>query len=230
MVFVPAGDFCLGSDDSDEFADDNERPRHQLCLPAFWIGRYPVTNLQYQQFLLANPDHAAPDDWDGRDFSPAKTNHPVMNVSWYDTMDYCRWLYEATGKEYTLPSEAEWEKAARGTEGYIYPWGDEFSRDRFNWRVPGTNPVGMYSPWGDSPYGCADMAGIYVWTRSLYRDYPYRVDDGREDMNDSKGTRVVRGGGWFDNHWVARCAYRAGISPVYFISFLGFRVACPQAQ
>ncbi len=106
----------------------------------------------------------------------SKEDHPVVNVTWHDAVAYCKWLAGVTGKAYRLPSEAEWEKAARGTDGRIYPWGDEWHRMRCNasgGKRGGTTRVGNYSPLGDSPYGCADMVGnVCEWTRSLYRVYP----------------------------------------------------------
>jgi formylglycine-generating enzyme required for sulfatase activity len=124
-------------------------------------------------------------------------------VTWHDAMAYCRWLARVTGRAYRLPSEAEWEKAARGTDGRIWPWGNKWDSKRCNSREGGpgnTTPVGQYSPQGDSPYGCVDMAGnVWEWTLSLLKDYPYDPKDGREDAQ-AEGRRRLRGGAFFDIH------------------------------
>jgi formylglycine-generating enzyme required for sulfatase activity len=149
-------------------------------------------------------------------------------VSWHDARDYCRWLGQKFGKAYRLPTEAEWEKAARGMDGRAYPWGNEFDRARCNSQEGGvgtTTPVGQYSPQGDSPHGAADMAGnVFEWTASLRRGYPYDRGDGREDPR-APGPRVVRGGAFNGGCLVVRCAYRYWYVPDGRRDFLGFRVA-----
>ena len=136
----------------------------------------------------------------------------MVSVSWNDATVYCKWLNEKSGKEYRLPTEAEWEKAARGEKGFIYPWGNDFDPKKANTsesKIGDTSEVGQFSPQGgDSPYGCADMIGnVWEWTNSLPKDYPYNSNDGREDLQ-SKEVRDLRGGSFSDYHWVARCAYR----------------------
>jgi formylglycine-generating enzyme required for sulfatase activity len=169
-----------------------------------------------------------PKHWEDGEIPSGKEDHPVVNVSWEDAMDFCQWLSQETGKGFVLPSEAEWEKAARGTAGRIYPWGDEPPTPdlcNFGYNVGGTTPVGKYSPKGDSPYGCADMAGnVWEWTRSLYEDYPYDPDDGREDL-EASGRRVLRGGAFSLPEVVVRCAGRNhGYGPSNRNLNLGFRV------
>ena len=165
MVLIPASEFLMGSDPGrDKHADDEEQPQHTLYLPDYYMARTPVTNAQYVAFVQATY-RDPPEDWKHGRPPEGKEDHPVGYISWYDAVAYCNWLSQVTGKPYRLPSEAEWEKAARGTDGRIYPWGDEPSDEKrcnFGCNVGGTTPVGRYSPQGDSPYGCTDMAGN-VW-------------------------------------------------------------------
>jgi hypothetical protein len=205
--YVPAGEFLMGEG----------KGSHKVQVGAFYLGRFPVTNAEYKRFT----------DDIGRDFEvPAgKENHPVVNVSWFDARDYATWA------SMRLLTEAEWEKAAswdaeRGKR-YRYPWGNEFSNRRCNTEemdIPGTTPVGRFSPQGDSPCGCADMAGnVWEWTGSLYRSYPYQADDGREDP-DSPDVRVLRGGAFNNNAGFARTARRSRNYPDPHLWNLGFRV------
>jgi formylglycine-generating enzyme required for sulfatase activity len=236
LVLVPAGSFRIGSPAThinqvinagvDRDFAGRERPQHTLELPAYQIGKYPVTNAEYQVFVKET-GHTPPRQWDEENYPGEKDDHPVVYVTWHDAMAYCRWLSEKTGKSYTLPSEAEWEKAARGEDGRIYPWGKEFDPLRCNTKEGGvgnTTPVGQYSRQGDSPYGCVDMAGnVWEWTRSILRDYPYVPDDGREDLEDP-GPRVLRGGSWYHDQLNARCAARYSNVPRYRPNNVGFRV------
>jgi formylglycine-generating enzyme required for sulfatase activity len=148
-------------------------------------------------------------------------------------MQYCQWLNSLLKNELPsglilrLPTEAEWEKAARGTDGREFPWGNEFDKNKCNTREGGrgdTTPVGSYSPRGDSPYGCADMAGnVWEWTHSLMKEYPYKDNDGRENENAS-GSRVQRGGSFFYYEGGARCASRIDRSFIILVRGVGFRV------
>jgi formylglycine-generating enzyme required for sulfatase activity/predicted Ser/Thr protein kinase len=228
LIRIPAGEFWMGSDKSkDPGAGDDEFPQHQLNLPEFWIGKYPVTHEEYHLFLLVKPQQKKPKGWNGSDYPTGKEHHPVVNVTWHDALEYCHWLAEMTGKSYRLPSEAEWEKAARGTDGRIYPWGNQWEEKRCNTGEKGigtTMPVGRYSPQGDSLYGVADMAGnVWEWTRSLYKPYPYHAEDGRE-IETSKDFRLLRGGSFYNYAWLARCAYRDRDSPDNWYNSVGFRV------
>lgn len=236
MILIPAGEFLMGSDPLvDKDAKDNEQPQHRLYLPDYYLAKTSVTNAQYLVFVRVT-GHSAPDHWSHDKFLAAKANHPVVKVSWYDAIAYCRWLTEVTGRAYTLPSEAEWEKGARGTDGRIYPWGSEWDASRCNSYQSGpgdTTPVGAY-PGGASPYGLLDMSGnVWEWTRSLWGQdwekpkfkYPYRPDDGREDLKAAdRVLRVMRGGPWDGYVDGTRCDVRAWNFPIYSYGFLGFRV------
>jgi hypothetical protein len=225
--YVPSGPFIMGDDESSQ---SDDKLAHEVDLDTYYISKYPVTNAEYKRYK----------DDVGQPFEipEGKGDHPVVEVSWYDARDYAAW---AGGR---LLTEAEWEKAAswegeRGRGGdqearrrrdggkkLKYPWGNTFDSGRCNTHESGigtTTPVGKYSPQGDSPYGCADMAGnVLEWTSSLYEVYPYRVDDGREDMA-SAGSRVLRGGAFHDSQSSARCAARSHYFPDSRYGAYGFR-------
>jgi formylglycine-generating enzyme required for sulfatase activity len=266
---------------------EGERGRHELDLPAFLVTRYPVTNAQYRCFAGAD-GHDDPAWWGGEE-SPAWAwrqgaprhdwqrtdrpdfwhdprfngpNQPVVGVTWYEALAFCRWLTarlkaqegdlriwrdgrievvsaapETPGVR--LPTEAEWEKAMRGTDGRIWPWGDGWDAAHSNTAegdLGQTSPVGVL-PRGDSPYGVADAAGnVWEWTSSLWGPdwrrpafgYPYRADDGREDASaGDEVARVVRGGSWDFNRFNARCAARGRDYPDLSYRGLGFRCVSP---
>ena len=223
VVWIPPGPFLMGSDlDQDPQAYSDELHRHRVALPGYWIGRYPVTVAQFRIFLLETDRGDVGHRLSGSD------THPMRLVAWHDARAYCGWLSERTGWSVMLPSEAEWEKAARGSDGRLYPWGNappNAALCNAGNRWGGTTPVGAYSPQGDSPYGCADMAGnVWEWTRSLYRDYPYDPTDGREDPEASGGW-VLRGGAFSTLRAYVRCAYRFGVDPNdRYLDYGGFRV------
>lgn len=199
---IPGGPFTMGRDDGPA----DERPAHAANLSTFRIDRLPVTNQQFAMFLQAMGALAADgarrydrDDSDARihqvgDFWRADAgfeHHPVVEVSWVGARDYCAWMGSR------LPTEAEWEKAARGTDGRRYPWGaaaPDATRARYAAGWNATLPVTTH-PAGASPYGVLDMAGnAWEWVSSAYRLYPYRADDGREDLAPGP-VRATRGGG-----------------------------------
>jgi formylglycine-generating enzyme required for sulfatase activity len=228
LVRIPAGEFQMGSVVSrDKDARVEELPPHHVYVPEFHIGKYPVTNHQYRTFVRAT-GHQAPRPWKEVEIPWGKYNHPVFDVSWEDAVAFCDWLSRETKQPFRLPTEAEWEKAARATDGRIYPWGDDPpGQDRCNLGedIRGTTSIGRYSPQGDSPYGCADMAGnVYEWCQSLYEPYPYQADDGREDIH-AIGHRVLRGGAFWDDAASVRCAFRLRGLPGRRIHNPGFRVA-----
>ena len=218
---VPAGVFTMGSDKSrDKEARDHDSPQYLVDVDGFAIGQHPVTIAEYACAVRANavrePLQAGivgsgyRPDWQMQQTHP---DHPVVCVPWNDVIAYCRWLAKITGQRWRLPSEAEWEKAARGTDGRIYPWGDTFDKSRCNTDASGirtTTSVGSY-PTGASPYHAQDMTGnVWEWTSSVYQSYPYSKNDGRENPN-STGNRVLRGGSWFDNQRDARAACRSSL-------------------
>ena len=153
----------------------------------------------------------------------------MVYVSWEDAAAFCDWLSRETDQPFRLPTEAEWEKAARGPDGRIYPWGDDPpDEDRCNFgqvsESGDTATIGRYSPQGDSLYGCAGMAGnVWEWCQSLYEPYPYQTDDGREDLQ-AQGYRVLRGGAFDSNVRLVRCAYRRTLHPRGWSGKVGFRV------
>jgi formylglycine-generating enzyme required for sulfatase activity len=215
MLLIPASEFTMGEGGE----------AHPVYLAAYTIGKYPVTNQLYHAFVTAS-GHPAPTGWREGHYPDVLGDHPVVNVAWYDALAYCRWLSETTGHIYRLPSEAEWEKAARGTDGRPYPWGFEFDKTRCNTGEAGlgwTMPVDAY-PGGASSYGVMDLIGnVWEWCSSLFVDYPYSPNDGREDPN-AGGWRVLRGGSWFDLEWGARAARRLSGSPDSLSRNTGFRV------
>jgi iron(II)-dependent oxidoreductase len=255
FVRVPQGKFIMGSKEDDSRASDDEKPQHTLEIPYdFWIARYPVTNDQFAQFAETNnyvtmaekeggwstkeSKYVKGYDWrhpqGGKSNIKDKGDHPVVQVSWHDAVAYCQWLHELLKGEIgtdciRLPSEAEWEKAARGEYGNQWPWGNEFDKAKCNSAEGGkggTTPVGAFSPQGDSPYGAADMAGnVWEWTRSLWKDYPYESKDDREDMNAPDTVlRVLRGGSYLDPVDFARCSFRYWGYPYNGYWDFGFRL------
>lgn len=238
-VLIPAGPFLMGSD----FGDDiplEETPQHEVELPAYRIGLYPVTNQQYAEFIKqTNRPSPKKAGWLGQTPPRKKLDHPVVAVSWYDALAYCHWLTEKTGRLYRLPSEAEWEKAARGPEGRIYPWGNAWEAGRCHHNGVDTAPVTDH-PQGQSPYGCYEMIGnVWEWTSTLWGPnwqesdfaYPYTSDDGREDgQADSSVYRIFRGGSFSDELIQLRCSARRWYAPEHADKNRGFRVVLTQVE
>jgi formylglycine-generating enzyme required for sulfatase activity len=223
-VDVPAGSVLLGNEPRAPGgpALPDEVPQHVVDVPAFAIALTPVTNADYADFVAAT-GHPAPCRWRA-DPAPALAEHPVTHVDWHDARAFCAWAGAR------LPTEAEWEKAARGTDARRYPWGAAEPDDRVAVFARGTagqatEPVGTH-PAGASPYGVLDVAGtVWEWTSSAYRAYPYRVDDGREEP-ESGEERVLRGGSYASpgGRWL-RCASRSRSFPTRRQAHIGFRVA-----
>lgn len=228
---VPAGAFVMGSDPNrDAGAQPSEQPQHTVTLPVYEISRFPVTVAEYACFVRAGQREPQQPtfqnsvvDWPTQ---LQRLDHPVVCESWNDARSYAGWLSYVTDQPWRLPTEAEWEKAARGTDGRLYPWSDGFEQWRCNTLESGKNtttPVGTY-PAGASPSGAQDMAGnVWEWTSSLYKSYPHKKADGREDQN-STDKRVLRGGSWSYVTGDARAAYRFNCLSDYFNGVIGFRV------
>lgn len=241
MIHIPSGTFIMGSSEDQiqqvvETGIEPERlrrefPQHLVNLSDYHIGKYPVTNREYQAFIMET-GFQPPAGWDEFRYPEDKGDHPVVNVSWEAGMEYCKWLSEKTDKEYRLPTEAEWEKAARGMNARIYPWGNKFDRNRCNTaegKIGDTTPVGQYSPRGDSSYGCADMAGnIWEWCADWFSETEYNNRIGMVVQNphgpEEGEYRVLRGGSFILGQNEARCAARFRLKPYYWFDF-GFRVA-----
>ena len=200
MMLIPAGEFTMGS---------NEwwpkcQPAHKVSVNTFYMDKYEVTNKQYKKFVTATK-REPPADWDNGKIPKGRENHPVVFVSWFDGNDFCKW----DGKR--LPTEAEWEKAARGTDGRTFPWGNKFDAKKGNMPQLGkgdTMPVGSFEN-GKSPYGLYDMAGnVFEWTFDWFKPYPGNT---HPDENYGERYKVVRGGSWYDCTY-----YKCGISsPTY---------------
>jgi formylglycine-generating enzyme required for sulfatase activity len=232
FVRIPAGKFLMGSKEDNKLASADEKPQHTVEIPYdYWMARYPVTNEEFAQFVETATYRFRPEI-----NRKKKANHPIVNVTWYDAMRYCDWSNKVLRVNYDfgdltlrLPTEAEWEKAARGEYGNEWPWGSDTDIHRCNSREDGkggTTYVGTYSPKGDSPYGISDMAGnVWEWCHSLLKPYPYKFDDGREEeVKGSSQARVVRGGSFEDSQLKARSAYRGGGNPITRLTVVGFRV------
>jgi formylglycine-generating enzyme required for sulfatase activity len=192
LIRIPGGSYTLGSNTG----DSDEKPVHRVTLRPYAIGKTEVTNAQYRRFVAAT-DHKTAGDWAGYAERWGE-QAPVVGVSWYDATAYCEWA------GLRLPTEAEWEAAARGPEGRTYPWGDTWDASRCRNSVaggPGSagSPVAVGSyPQGASPFGCLDMAGnVREWCSSKYQPYPYDATDGREASTGAE-PRVLRGGSWYD--------------------------------
>ncbi len=226
MILIPAGDFLMGSMDVDKDENDNEKPQHEVYLDAYYMYKTEVTVAQYRKFCVATGRKIPPEpDWKW------KENHPIVNVSWDDAKAYADWA------GVVLPTEAQWEKAARGGNGLIYPWGNEWDKTKCaNWSnsgeynmMSGTHPVGSF-PTGASPCGVMDMAGnVLEWCADWYGETYYKNAPAKNPTGPVTGnSRVMRGGSWFDDNNINfHSAYRYDSDPDYDDLNLGFRCASP---
>ena len=225
MVVIPSGRFLMGSAQGE--GNDDERPQHEVIIPqAFAMGRYPVTFADYDVFAQES-SRALPDDegW-------GRGKQPVINVSWEDAAAYCQWLSDQTGRTYRLPSEAQWEYAARAGTTSRYWWGDEPGKNRGNfdgsgsqWSGKQTSPVDAFAA---NPFGLFDVHGnVWEWCLDNWHDnYNKAPNDGSAWITDEKGPRALRGGSWYSLADLARAAYRFHYHPYLRNYNLGFRVCC----
>jgi formylglycine-generating enzyme required for sulfatase activity len=243
LAAIPAGHFIMGSG----------REQRKVFLPEFAIGKYPVTNEEYSRFVETDGYHdpsywtrsgweqvgkerSEPRFWNDPRFN--KPNQPVIGLSWYECVAYCRWLSAQSGKIHRLPTEAEWEKAARGSDGRSYPWGDVFEAGRLNAREGDqkaycTTPVGIY-PGGVSPYELYDCVGnCWEWCASQWKGPSIQTaeeDEWTAAYLEGQMLRSLRGGSWNYGAEVAQCFYRFRFEPSGWTDRAGFRVVCAAAQ
>jgi formylglycine-generating enzyme len=209
-----------------EAGQDNERPVHRVWLDAFCLAECQVTNQDYARFLRVSGIQTPP-YWDDPNFS--HPDQPVVAVSWLEAVQYCDWLSGITGERYRLPSEAEWERAARGgQEGKSFPWGDDPPQSRPNyserWKS-GPEAVARYAP---NPFGIFDICeNVHEWCSDWYQPGYYAISRERNPRGPEGGERrASRGGSWRHHVKVARCAARSSLPPQFKYADYGFRVAC----
>jgi formylglycine-generating enzyme required for sulfatase activity len=231
FLWIPGGRFQMGGTEY-----EREQPIHWVRVSPFWLGETPVTNRQYAAFL-EQTDREEPRTW--RDKRFCAPEQPVVSVSWENAMAFCRWLSELSGREVTLPSEAQWEFAARGTDGREYPWGAEppdATRAYFglNWQTDQPASVGSY-PAGKGPFGTLDQAGnVWEWCLDVWDEKAYAKRAKREEVDPvAKGKgddRALRGGGWVSPALYLRAAYRYRLPARSRSDVIGFRVAAAPAS
>ena len=224
MVVIPAGSFKMGCVSGIDCKED-EKPVHEVMIDSFALSKYEVTFEEYDAFTDATGRERADDSGWGR------SRRPVIYVSWYDASAYAAWLSSQTGKRYRLPSEAEWEYAARAGTETVYSWGNSIDVNRTNcngcaslWDTRGTAPVGSFAPNG---WGLHDMHGnVREWVQDCWNEsYEGAPTDGSAWLSRDCYERVVRGGSWFWGPWKLRSAYRNDNSIDTQYQMLGFRVA-----
>ena len=240
LVEIPAGPFYMGSTVAQlkEMQDLGlnrdvaswESPMATVELSTYLISKYPITNVEYKAFLR-DSDYKEPAGWE--DGEPSEANdHPIVRVSWHDADNFCKWLSEKTERQFDLPTEAQWEKASRGAEHRLYPWGDKWNNAVLNSLETGllkTTPVGFFSPRGDSPYGIADMAGnVWEWCKDTFNEeayYQFKDENTRNPIIlEGSGYKVMRGGAFNNGKYSARCSIRGRYNPESKGNAIGFRV------
>lgn len=220
MIIIPGGEFIMGSNLADEKRGINvgvdEIPQRKFFLKSYYIDKYEVTSQQYKKFVDAT-GNKPPFDWENGRYPSGETTFPVAHIDWSDADAYCRWR----GKR--LPTEVEWEKAARGTDGRIYPWGDSFDKNKANTKEWDRERISVGSfPEGASPYGVMDMAGnVWEWTSDWYKPYPGSELE-RTDFGEKY--KVLRGGAWNSYGDMARSNERFPYNPKeYYQCYIGVR-------
>ena len=220
---VPAGEFLMGC----EQGRDEERPAHRVWVDAFEMSIYQARNRDFAEFMQAT-GHPAPPNWGQVGFDDP--GHPVVSVSWFEAQKYCQWLERETGRPYRLPTEAQWERAARGgAEGRLYSWGDEPPQTREEYRkrwggeVQGPLPVGKAPP---NAYGIYDLCeNVHEWCSDWYEADYYAQSQGQNPLGPAVGDRrASRGGSWRHHIRVSRVAARSSIPPAFQYADYGFRV------
>lgn len=222
LIRIPAGWFLMGS----EAGQDVEGPVHRVWVDGFAMAATQVTVAEYGRFLAAT-GREAPPKWGDAEFCDPR--QPVVAVSWFEAVAYCEWLLRVTGARYRLPTEAEWERAARGgVEGKLFPWGDEppMSRPGYaaRWQT-GPEPVGQSEPNG---YGLFEMCeNVHEWCSDWFDPEYYRVSPERNPRGPEEGVRKAsRGGSWRHQIKISRCSARSSIPPEFQYADYGFRVVC----
>lgn len=222
MLHIPQGEFLMGR----ENGPDNEKPVHRVWVDKFMIGKFPVTNREYLTYVEQN-GATEPPFWREEMFSDL--DKPVVGISWFDAADYCGWLSDKTGYLFRLPTEAEWERAARGgKEGKLYPWGDQPPSERpypgYDMDKGGPQRVGVDEANG---FGLYDMSGgVHEWCGDFYDPAYYPSSPEHNPRGPSSGQRrVSRGGSWRHRVKFSRCAARSSLIPAFKYADYGFRLA-----
>jgi formylglycine-generating enzyme required for sulfatase activity len=222
VVLIPAGWFWMGTDNGPE----NEMPRHRVWLDSFATGRFPITNREFEKYVLATNAPASPFRSDPVFSDPEQ---PVVGVSWNEAVSYCEWLSARTRENFRLPTEAERERAARGNEeGFLYPWGDELPSERpfagYDPTTGGPERVGLNSPNGFGLYNMSE--GVHEWCSDYYDADYYRYSPEKNPHGPAAGERrVSRGGSWRHRIKFSRCAARSSLPPAFKYADYGFRLA-----
>lgn len=219
MILIPAGTFIMGTDAWEPeghdipLSNDDAVPSSNVVLKAYFIDKNDITNAQYKKYCDAT-HYPVPPQWEKGTYPEGQQDYPVVHVSFYDAAAYAAWA----GKR--LPTEAEWEKAARGTDGRAYPWGDDWEPSRIVYNTDGPRPVGSH-PEGASPYGVLDMCGnVFAWTTSWYQAYP---NARFHSVSMGKKYKVVRGGPFMGYRNMFQTFFRSTCRPESKTEWIGIR-------
>lgn len=221
IIVIPAGEFLMGCDS----AAENERPVHRVFVDQFAIGRFAVTNRLYQSFI---EDSGHPSTQGANDSRFNHQDQPITSVNWFDAVSYCEWLSGKTNKGYRLPTEAEWERAARGgLEDKLYTWGDEPPQDQLNYSQRWLNGPERVGGRPANGFGLCDISeNVHEWCSDWYDEHYYLESPTRNPQGPSSGSRrASRGGSWRHQIKITRVAARSSIPPEFKYSDYGFRCA-----